>query len=127
MQKKPFFKMLALYLVIATTVLSLPAQGWAMFIPAGETATSRQADMDAIQKTLESTVVKQRLTDLGLSSGEALTRVNMLSDEQIHQLAADLDSLQAGGEGIGLLIFLLLVALIVVVILQASGRRIIVK
>ncbi len=119
--------MLALYLVIATTILSLPAQGWAMFIPVGEPASSRQTDMDAIQKTLESTVVKQRLTDLGLSSGEALVRVDTLSDEQIHQLAANLDSLQAGGESFGLLIFLLLVAIIVVVILQAEGRRVIVK
>jgi hypothetical protein len=98
-----------------------------MFIPAGETASSRQADIDAIQKTLESTVVKQRLTELGLSSGEALARVNMLSDEQIHQVASNLDSLQAGGDGVGLLIFLLLVALIVVLVLQVSGRRVIVR
>jgi hypothetical protein len=127
LQKKPFFKMIALYLVVATTVLTLPVEGWAMFIPAGETASSRQADIDAIQKTLESTVVKQRLTELGLSSGEALARVNMLSDEQIHQVASNLDSLQAGGDGVGLLIFLLLVALIVVLILQVSGRRVIVR
>jgi len=127
LQKKPFFKMIALYLVVATTVLTLPIEGWAMFIPAGETASSRQADIDAIQKTLESTVVKQRLTELGLSSGEALARVNMLSDEQIHQLAANLDSLQAGADGAGVLIFLLLVAIIVVVILQVTGHRVIVK
>ena len=127
MQKKPFFKIIALYLVVATTILTLPVEGWAMFIPAGETASSRQADMDAIQKTLESTAVKQRLTELGLSSGEALARVNMLSDEQIHQVASNLDSLQAGGDGVGLLIFLLLVALIVVLVLQVSGRRVIVR
>ena len=126
MRKRPFCKVLTIYLVFATFLMTLPAQGWAMFIPAGETATSRQADRDAIQKTLESTVVKQRLTDLGLSSGEALARVNTLSDEQIHQLAANLDSLQAGGE-VGALIFLLLVAIIVVVILQVEGRRIIIK
>jgi len=127
LQKKPFFKMIALYLVVATTVLTLPIEGWAMFIPAGETASSRQADIDAIQKTLESTVVKQRLTELGLSSGEALARVNMLSDEQIHQVASNLDSLQAGADGAGVLIFLLLVAIIVVVILQVTGHRVIVK
>jgi len=127
LQKKPFFKIIALYLVVATTILTLPVEGWAMFIPAGETASSRQADMDAIQKTLESTAVKQRLTELGLSSGEALARVNMLSDEQIHQVASNLDSLQAGGDGVGLLIFLLLVALIVVLVLQVSGRRVIVR
>jgi hypothetical protein len=33
MQKKPFFKLLALYLVFATLLLTLPSQGWAMFNP----------------------------------------------------------------------------------------------
>jgi hypothetical protein len=127
LQKKPFFKIIALYLVIATMALTLPAQGWAMFIPVSETAPSRQIDMEAIQKTLESTVVKQRLTDLGLSSEETMSRINLLSDEQIHRFAADLDSVQAGGDGFGVLIFLLVVAIIVVVILQASGHRVIVK
>jgi hypothetical protein len=127
MQKKPFFKILSIYLALAMGLMTLPAQGWAMFIPAGETATARQADLDAIQKTLESTVVKQRLMDLGLSSGEALERLKALSDEQIHRFAADLDSLQAGGDGLGTLIFLLLVAVLVVLLLQATGHRVIIK
>jgi hypothetical protein len=83
--------------------------------------------MDTIQKTLESTVIKQRLMDLGLSSGETTARINTLSDEQIHQLAANLDSLQAGADSGGALIFLLLVVIIVIVILQATGHRVIVK
>jgi Flp pilus assembly protein TadB len=127
LQKKPFFKMIALYLVIATTVLTLPAQGWAMFIPSGETASVRQSDMSAIQKTLESSVIKQRLSDYGLSSEEALAKVNQLSQEQIHQLAANLDSLQAGADGVDALIFLLLVAIIVVIVLQVTGHKVIVK
>jgi len=125
MKKEPFFKIISIYLVFAIFILTLPSQGWAMFIASGQATSVKQADMDTIQKTLESTVVKQRLTDLGLSSGEALARINMLSDEQIHQLASNLDSLQAGADG-GL-IFLLLVAIIVVVILQVTGHRVVVK
>lgn len=127
MWDKAFFKILSTYLIVAIFFLTLPAQSWAMFLPSTQTASARQADLNTIQKTLESTVIKQRLLDLGLSSGETLDKINMLSDEQIHQLASNLDSLQAGGDGIGLLIFLLLVAIIVVVILQASGHRVIVK
>jgi hypothetical protein len=125
MQKKPFYKLLALYLVFATFLLTLPSQGWAMFIPAEQAAPARQADLGAIQKTLESAVVKQRLMDFGLSPEEALSRINMLSDEQIHTLATNLDSLQAGADGLGALIFLLVVAIVVIVVLEATGHSVI--
>ncbi len=127
MLKKTFFKLLSFYLVIALLLLTLPAQGWAMFIPSGSTGAVRQADMSAIQKTLESTVVKQRLMDYGLSSEEAMARINTLSDAQVHQLASKLDSLQAGGDGVDALIFLLLVAILVVLILEVTGHRVIVR
>ncbi|MGE5172561.1 MAG: PA2779 family protein [Betaproteobacteria bacterium] len=127
-QKKTFFKLLSVYLVFAMMLISLPAQGWAMFIPAGPAGSGRQADMSAIQKTLESTVVKQRLMDFGLSSEEAMARINTLSDEQVHQFASRLDSLQAGADdGLGVLAFLLVVAIIVIVVLEATGHHVIVR
>jgi hypothetical protein len=85
----------------------------------------RQAELSSIQKTLESTAIKQRLMDLGLSTEEALARINMLSDEQTHTLAANLDSLQAGADGVGALVFVLVVAIVVVVILEATGHHVI--
>lgn len=117
--------MLSLYLVFAMCLLTLPAQGWAMFLPSDQAPPDRKADLSSIQKTLESTVVKQRLMDVGLSPEEALARINGLSDEQTHTLAANLNSLQAGADGIGALIFVLVVAIIVVVILEAAGHHVI--
>jgi len=87
--------------VFALFLLTIPAQSWAMLIPANQALPDRQAELSSIQKTLESTAVKQRLMDLGLSTEEALARINMLSDEQTHTLAANLDSLQAGADGVG--------------------------
>src|SRR3990172_9423869 len=104
MQKKPFFKLLSLYLAFATLLLTLPSQGWAMFIPSGQATSARQTDMVTIQKALESVVVKQRLMDFGLSPEEAMARTNRLSDDQVHQFAANLDSLQAGADGVDALI-----------------------
>ncbi len=127
MQKKPFYKFLSLYLVFAMLLISLPAQGWAMFVPSAPSDSARQADMVRIQKTLESAVVKQRLMDFGLSSEEAMARINKLSDGQIHQFAAHLDSLQAGADAVDALIFLLLVAIVVVVVLEATGHSIIIR
>jgi hypothetical protein len=125
MRNEPITKLLSLYLVFALFLLTIPAQSWAMLIPANQALPDRQAELSSIQKTLESTAVKQRLMDLGLSTEEALARINMLSDEQTHTLAANLDSLQAGADGVGALVFVLVVAIVVVVILEATGHHVI--
>ncbi len=123
-----YTKPLVAYLIVALIALSTfagPAE--AMFMPvaphqdAGETTASavRTGDLAKIQTALESKVLRQKLMDYGLSPDETMSRVSKLSDEQIHQLAAHTDSIQAGGEGgfiIGLLILVLLVILLVFLI-----------
>ncbi len=117
----------AVYLIGALfAILSFPGRAEAMFVPAGpqkdavspaQTPGNRAMDMARIQVVLESRVVRQKLMDLGLSSEEAMARINKLSDEQVHQLASRLDSLQAGGVGSsGLIIVLLLVIIILLLI-----------
>lgn len=123
----PSLRILSLYLVLAMLVLSLPSQGWAMFMPSVPTAPARQTDMITIQKALESSVVKQRLMDYGITSEEVLSRINKLTDKEIHQFAGNLDSLQAGADGVDVLIFLVLVAIIVVVIIELTGHKVIVR
>ena len=128
MSKNSFLKLLSLYLVLATVLISFPGQGWAMFLPADQNATTRQADMTSIRKSLESTMIKQRLIDYGLSPQEAMARINNLSDRQIHQFASQLDSLQAGADGgLGFLIFLLIVAIVTIIVLEATGHRVVVR
>jgi Family of unknown function (DUF6627) len=123
----PISRILSLYLAFAVLLLSLPSQGWAMFMPSSQTASTRQTDVITIQKALESSVVKQRLMDYGFSSEEAMSRINKLTDKEIHQFAGNLDSLQAGADAVDALIFLVLVAIIVVVVLEATGHKVIVR
>jgi hypothetical protein len=123
----PVLRILSLYLVLAMLLLSLPSQGWAMFMPSSQVAPARQTDIITIQKALESSVVKQRLMDYGFSSEEAMMRINKLTDKEIHQFAGNLDSLQAGADGVDALIFLVLVAIIVVVVLEATGHKVFVR
>ncbi len=122
-----FGKLLAAYLIVALIALTLPAQGWAMFLPSGPADKMLTADRAAIQKALESAVIKQRLLDYGLTTEEATARINRLSDEQTHELASKIDAVQAGGDAVGALVFLLLVAVLVVVILEVSGHSIIIR
>jgi len=118
---------IAVYLIVALIAISsFPWRAEAMFVPAApqkdavspaQTLGNRAVDMARIQVVLESKVVRQKLMDLGLSSEEAMVRINKLSDDQVHQFASRLDSLQAGGVGgSGLIIVLLLVIIILLLI-----------
>jgi hypothetical protein len=121
---KPF---VVVYLIGALIAIStFPGRAEAMFVSStphvddavspAQTSGDRAADIARIQEALESRVVRQKLMDLGLSSEEAMTRINKLSDEQVHQFASRLDSLQAGGHDGGLIIVLLLVIIILLII-----------
>jgi len=115
---------------------SFAAPAEAMFIPAapGEEAPAqphmtadRAADLARVRLVLESKIVRQKLMDYGLSPTEATARVNRLSDQQLHELAARTDSVQAGGDAVGLFFGLVVVALLVVVLIYLLPGRIEVK
>lgn len=125
MSRTPFHKILALYLILSMLVLSLPAQGWAMYLSPHSSVDA--SDRDRVRTTLETSMVKQRLLDYGLSPEDAMKKLDALSDEQLHQLAANMDSLQAGGSVLGDLVFILLVVVLVILILDLSGHRVIVR
>ena len=126
MLNNPFCRSLALYLAVAVFALSFPASGWAMLVPAGH-EDLRSADLATVQAALESTVVRQRLMDYGLTADEAVARINNLSDEQLHQFAVNLDAAQAGGSLAGDIIFVLLVILLVIVILELTGHHVVMR
>lgn len=119
---------LALYLALSLIVLSsLAGPAEAMLLPAaGQSAApagDRAADLGRVQQALESKVLQQRLMDYGLTPQETAARVETLSDEQLHQLAAHMDALQPGGDAVGTLFALVLIAgLVVLIIFLLEGR-----
>jgi hypothetical protein len=119
-------RVLSLYLIISLFALTLPTQGWAMLISAVQ-PEARSADLAKVRKALESSVVKQRLLDYGLSPEEATRRLGSLTDEQIHQFAAHLDAVQAGGDVLSDVIVILLIVVIVIAILELTGHHVIIK
>jgi hypothetical protein len=115
------FRRLAYALIITTTLAAAaPPKGWAMLAPsqtpAAESAPAydRAGDMRSIQAALESKVVSQGLRDHGLTPQETQSRLDRLTDKQIHQLAMRSHGVAAGGDIIiGLLFLVLLVVLII--------------
>jgi len=126
MLSRPFFKILSLYLILAVFALTLPAPGWAMLLPAG-LDVERSTEQAKVQAALESSVIKQRLMDFGLTPEETSARIDKLSDEQLHRLASNLDSVQAGGDVLSDVIVILLIVVIVIVILELTGHHVVVR
>jgi len=128
-----YAKPLSIYLVVALIAVSTiagPAE--AMFLPSTPHGPvtelfDRAADLAKIQNTLESKMIQQRLADYGLSPEKTVTKLNSLSNEQLHRLALHIDAVQAGGHGgLGfeeILIILLLVLLIVILVEGETAVR----
>lgn len=121
------------YLLVAFTTLSfIPGEALATFIPTEQLRALMQGqrveNLAAIQKVLEHQVIQQRLAALGLTGEQVSLRLAQLDDDQLHQLARQIDQLQAGGDGLGIAIgIVLLLILVIVLVYLLTGRRITVK
>lgn len=128
LRKALFSRPLVWYLAMAMMLISsVPRNADAGLIPSQMAADgARQADIIKVQAALESKVVVQRLTDLGLNAEEVKAKVATFSNEDLHTLASNVDQLHGGDDGLGIIIALLIIVLLVVVILQVSGHKVII-
>lgn len=126
----PFMKSLSWYLVIALFIISIVPRVDAGLVPSEViklTATDRVEDLQKIQQVLEMKAVSERLMQLGLTSQEVQQRLSSLSDQQIHQIALQLDDLKIGqADALGVIIALLVIVILVIVILKLTGHKVIV-
>ena len=120
-------KPVALYMAFAFFLIaSIPQNSWAYLVDSQGLNYSREADINKIQRVLESKMVSQRLSELGLSMDEINSKLQQLNDADIHQFASQLDSLMPGGI-LEFIIGVLVIVILVLVILQITGHKVIVK
>ncbi len=128
--KSKLIKQISRCLVVAMFIIGIVPNVDAAFAPSDIIALSpgdRTADLVAIQKVLETKMVGERLGTLGYTQEEINSRFAQLSDQQLHQLALQVDELTVGGDGgLGIVIALLVIAILVVLFIQLSGHRVIV-
>ena len=87
----------------------------------------RVEDMQNIQRFLEAKIVQQRLLDFGLTAEEISSRLAQLSDDELHDVATQIDSLIPGGGGLEILVVLLVVAILVVVLIYLLNHKIVIQ
>lgn len=129
--KKWWFRQVALAVVCAMFVVgSIPAKSMAYVVGADAVTAheaSRAADMDTLQRVLESKLVAEKLGSMGLTMDEIKPRIEKLTDEELHSFASQVDSVYPGGDGLGAVIALLIIVILVLVILKIADRKLIIR
>lgn len=123
------FKYTALLMVAVMMILGMVPRVDAAFIPSS-TSLDREInakDMETVRQFLEQKAVGNRLEALGYSSEEIQVRLSSLSHEEIHQLAGNINTLTAGGNGTGLVIGLLVIIVLILVIMKLLNKQIIIR
>ncbi len=95
MMRISLMKCVASYLAVAMFILGIVPRVDAGFIPSDiitHPEIDRTLEMQSIQKVLETKLVRQRLENLGFTMDEIQKKLNQLNDEQIHDLALNLEA-----------------------------------
>ncbi|MFZ3122160.1 MAG: PA2779 family protein [Thermodesulfovibrionales bacterium] len=124
----PLMKHLSWYLIVAMFIIGIAPKADAGIAPSEIIVMSqvdRTADLGKIQKVLEMKMVRERLEKLGFAQDEIQGKLGSLSDQQMHNLALQIDDMKVGGD-LGIVIALLVIAILVVLFIQLTGHRVVV-
>ncbi len=115
--------------MVAFLIAVMPAKSEAYIISTAEVvglSSDRQADIEVVRSVLENKAVKEKFLSLGYSEGEVNGKLAKLSDEELHDLALNIDKTTDGKGVAGVLIGLLVILVIVVIILEITQNKIVI-
>ena len=129
MRRKMFVQAVTWYMIAMMVVFGFVPRVEAGFIASqpSQESQNRTEDLGTIQKALEMRMVSETLEKFGMTKAEVKSRLDGMTDTQIHQLATNLDEVRVGGDGLGVIVFLLVVAILVIIIIQLTGHKVVVK
>ena len=115
MTAKQWIASVAMMAVLLTTTVSVHAGviGTDQYL----TTIERQTNLDAVSKVLMRADVQQHLIHLGVAPEDAMERVAKLPDEDLAQMAAQMEELPAGGS----LLAVVGLVFVVLLILDLTG------
>lgn len=105
-------KAVAIVLVASVGLTSLPVQAIPVTTEEATTLAGLTAEREHLASLLARADVQQGLAAYGVSADDARARVAALSDDEVRQLDQRLDKVPAGGDIIGVVVFLFLVLLV---------------
>ena len=75
-------------------------------------AAQAQQDRERLRQVLNRDDVKAELLARGVDPSQVQARIDSLTDQEVQSLSGKIDQLPAGGDGLGLLVFIFVVLLI---------------
>jgi len=129
MRRRIFVQVVTWYMVAVMFVFGFVPRVEAGFLASqtSQGSQNRTEDLGAIQKALEMRMVSETMEKFGMTKAEVKSRLDVMTDAQIHQLATNLDEVRVGGDGLGVIVVLLVIAILVIVIIELTGHKVIVK
>lgn len=86
-----------------------------------------EADWQAIQLQLETTGIQQTLADYGMTINDINNLFQQLSPQDIHKLALNMSQVVPAGDGVAIIIGILIIVILVIVVLKLMNKEIIVR
>jgi hypothetical protein len=119
-QRKPIACMLILSL-FAFTIISAPAH--AVMIDTAKILKKKQQDFtrNRLHMLLDRSEVRKQLETWGVNPEEAKARIDSLTDKEVAEIAARLDQLPAGGNGLGVIVGAAVLVFLVLLITDILG------
>ncbi|MBI3392607.1 MAG: PA2779 family protein [Nitrospirae bacterium] len=117
-----FFRTAWLVFAVLAFWALVPAAGLAAPVPS---PVEIEADRAIVSSALEQQVVRERLAALGLAPEEIQARLDALTPDDIHAIAANVSAsggVEAGGDGAAVLVLVLIIAFLMY--LYFSGKRV---
>ena len=125
--KRRLTKWVVWYMVTLMFLMGITPQLYAGLSPSeviSLTQSNRHADLQKIQKVLETKIIRERLKQLGISEEGIQNRLDQLTDDQIHQVASKVDELNVGGDGLEVVIALVVIVILAVIIYYLLSHKI---
>jgi predicted PurR-regulated permease PerM len=113
-------------------IFFMTSPAFATLIPSmgsnGHTASDTlQKDINTIQQALETKMVQEKLKAYGLTAAAVAAKIPSMTPDQIHTLATASNDVLAGGDGLGVIIGLLVIIILVIIIMKLLHHDIIIK
>jgi hypothetical protein len=85
-------------------------------------SADRNKDLNAVRTFLEQKQVRQRLADFQMSPEDIQTRMNSLSDRDLHHVAMRIDKQNPAGDASGAVITVLVIGILALLFVYLSRR-----
>lgn len=112
-------RLIAAILIVCTAALGIPMPAQAGIVATADVAAS--AERDRVKSFLDRQDVRAQLQAMGIDAAAAQERVAALTDEEARELAARIDTLPAGGDGVGSVVGALVLVFIILLITDLLG------